>query len=198
MAGVLTLVRHGQSEANARGLICGRSDHALTPTGVEQAHALAAGLGRPTRVVTSPLLRARATASVIAEHHRTGVETDDRWIELDYGTLDGRPAADLAAFGADPDHAPDGGEALAAVGARVRAACTDLAADAASGEVVVVSHVSPIKAAIAWALGVDMRVAWRMFLVDAAVCRIDTRGPTPILLAVNDTGPLHAGAVQPA
>jgi broad specificity phosphatase PhoE len=140
---------------------------------------------------------------LIAEPCGLPVEVDDRWIELDYGALDGRPASALTGDGwrtwrADPEHVPAGGESLAAVAARVHDACTTLAADAATGEVVVVSHVSPIKAAIAWALGVGIDVAWRMFLVDAAVCRIDTRPPTPVLLAVNDTGPLRAGAVLPA
>jgi broad specificity phosphatase PhoE len=99
---------------------------------------------------------------------------------------------------ADPDHVPAGGESLAAVRARVAAACAELADEAARGEVVVVSHVSPIKAAISWALGVGIEIAWRMYLVDAAVCRIDTSGSVPLLLAVNDEGPLHAGTVQPA
>jgi broad specificity phosphatase PhoE len=200
---VLTLVRHGQSDANARGLLCGRTDPPLTEVGRDQARALAAGLERPTRIVTSPLGRAHETASLIAEPTGLPVEVDDRWIELDYGALDGRPASALTGdawrtWRADPDHVPAGGESLAAVAARVHDACTDLAADAATGEVVVVSHVSPIKAAIAWALGVGIDVAWRMFLVDAAVCRIDTRPPTPVLLAVNDTGPLRTGAVLPA
>jgi broad specificity phosphatase PhoE len=203
VAPVLTLVRHGQSDANARGLLCGRTDPPLTEVGREQARALAAGLERPTRIITSPLGRAHETATLIAEPARLPVEVDDRWIELDYGALDGRPASALTGDGwrtwrADPEHVPAGGESLAAVAARVQDACTTLAADAATGEVVVVSHVSPIKAAVAWALGVGIDVAWRMFLVDAAVCRIDTRSPTPVLLAVNDTGPLRAGAVLPA
>jgi broad specificity phosphatase PhoE len=72
------------------------------------------------------------------------------------------------------------------VGRRVREACEALAADAAHRDVVVVSHVSPIKAAVAWAMGVGDEVAWRMFLSDAGVSRIDTSGHTPLLLAFND------------
>lgn len=199
MAYVLTLVRHGQSEANARGVMCGRSDPPLTETGRRQARALAAGLPRPTRLVSSPLVRARETAALFG----TDVECDARWTEMDYGDLDGQPMTALdgdawRAWQSDPEHVPAGGESLVAVRARVAAACTELAAEAATGEVVVVSHVSPMKAAISWALGVGIEIAWRMYLVDAAVCRIDTSGPVPMLLAVNDEGPLHAGTVQPA
>ena len=52
---------------------------------------------------------------------------------------------------------PGGGESLAAVGSRVRQACDDLWSEAGEHDVVVVTHVSPIKAAVAWALGVRRR-----------------------------------------
>lgn len=199
MADVLTLVRHGQSEANARGVMCGRSDPPLTETGRRQARALAAGLPRPTLLLSSPLARARETAALFG----TDVACDHRWTEMDYGDLDGQPMSALdgdgwRAWRSDPEHVPAGGESLVAVRARVAAACSELAAEAATGEVVVVSHVSPIKAAISWALGVGIEIAWRMYLVDAAVCRIDTSGSAPMLLSVNDEGPLHVGTVQPA
>lgn len=199
MADVLTLVRHGQSEANARGVMCGRSDPPLTETGRRQARALAAGLPRPTLLLSSPLARARETAALFG----TDVACDHRWTEMDYGDLDGQPMSALdgdgwRAWRSDPEHVPAGGESLVAVRARVAAACSELAAQAATGEVVVVSHVSPIKAAISWALGVGIEIAWRMYLVDAAVCRIDTSGSAPMLLSVNDEGPLHVGTVQPA
>ncbi|MEJ2888021.1 histidine phosphatase family protein [Actinomycetospora aeridis] len=200
---MLTLVRHGQSEGNARGVMCGRSDTPLTETGRRQARALAAGLPRPTRLVSSPLLRARQTAALLGGDLDLDVECDPRWTEMDYGDLDGQPMTALdgdawRAWRADPEHVPAGGESLVAVRARVAAACAELAAEAAVGEVVVVSHVSPIKAAISWALDVGIEIAWRMFLVDAAVCRIDTSGAAPLLLAVNDEGPLHVGSAQPA
>ncbi|GAA4772754.1 histidine phosphatase family protein [Actinomycetospora chlora] len=201
MAYVLTLVRHGQSEANARGVMCGRSDAPLTEVGRRQAAALAAGLPRPTRLITSPLVRARQTAAAFTADDP--VEIDPRWTEMDYGALDGQPMTALdgdawRAWQADPEHVPAGGESLAAVRDRVAGACAELAEEAAHGEVVVVSHVSPIKAAISWALGVGIEIAWRMFLVDAAVCRVDTSGAVPVLLAVNDEGPLHAGTILPA
>lgn len=200
---MLILVRHGQTAANARGLLLGRADPQLTETGYRQARALAATLPRAARIVSSPLTRARQTAAVLAGGlpdaagcpDSIHVEVDQRWIEMDYGDLDGRPATALGeqswrAWRQDPEFVPAGGESVAAVCARVRQACTELADDAARGDVVVVSHVSPIKAAIAWALGVGDEVVWRMFLADAAVCRIDTTGPVPLMLAFNDASPV--------
>ncbi|MDT7629773.1 MAG: alpha-ribazole phosphatase [Pseudonocardiales bacterium] len=192
---MLILVRHGQTDANARGLLLGRADPPLNETGYRQACALAAALPRAKRIVSSPLTRARQTAALLAgappgTTDVEGVEVDARWIEMDYGDLDGRPASALdetswRTWRQDPDFVPAGGESLAAVCARVREACLELADEAASADVVVVSHVSPIKAAITWALGVGHEVGWRMFLTDAAVCRIDTSGRVPLLLAFN-------------
>ena len=197
---MLILVRHGQTDANARGLLLGRADPPLNETGRRQARALAAALPRAARIVSSPLTRARHTAAVLAGAapgvtDAEDVEVDARWIEMDYGDLDGRPATALderswRTWRQDPDFVPAGGESLAAVCTRVREACVELADDAARGDVVVVSHVSPIKAAVTWALGVGDEVGWRMFLADAAVCRIDTSGPVPLLLAFSDACPV--------
>lgn len=194
---MLILVRHGQVAANAEGLLLGRADPPLTETGYRQACALATALPRPARIVSSPLLRARHTAAVLAgappgATEADGVEIDPRWVEMDYGDLDGCAPTELGdgsweSWRHDAGYVPAGGEALEAVCRRVREACTELAPDAAHRDVVVVSHVSPIKAAVTWALGVDDEVAWRMFLGDAAVCRIDTSGPDPMLLGFSDT-----------
>ncbi|MGH4023979.1 MAG: histidine phosphatase family protein [Pseudonocardiaceae bacterium] len=198
---MLILVRHGETAANAHGLLLGRADPPLTETGYRQARALAAALPPVTRIVASPLRRARQTAAVLAgaasgamNAPDVEVEVDPRWIEMDYGDLDGQPATALGeqswrTWRQDPDFVPAGGESVATVCTRVRHACMELADDAARGDVVVVSHVSPIKAAVTWALGVGDEVAWRMFLADAAVCRIDTAGPVPMLLAFNEGGP---------
>jgi broad specificity phosphatase PhoE len=85
---------------------------------------------------------------------------------------------------------PGGGESLAAVGDRVRAACDELAEEAREHDIVVVSHVSPIKAAAAWALGVPDEVVWRMFCAPASITEIGTAGPTPSLRSFNVTAHL--------
>ena len=113
------------------------------------------------------------------------MEIDERWSELDYGELDGQVLSDVpeetwARWRGDASFAPPGGESLSALGVRVRAACDELTPAATSGVVVVVTHVSPIKAALAWALDVPDGIAWRMYVEDASVSRIDIgpSGPT--------------------
>jgi broad specificity phosphatase PhoE len=190
--GVLFLVRHGQTAANVAGLLLGRADPPLTELGQRQARAIAAALPAPSLLVSSPLRRARDTAAAFGQP----VQVDERWIEMDYGDVDGQPTGSVTAevwsrWRADPTFVPAGGESVAAVGERVRSACADLVDAAAQGDVVVVSHVSPIKAAIAWALGVPDTVAWRMYVADAAVARVKTGPPAPLLMSFNEVFPFH-------
>ena len=56
-----------------------------------QAEATAELIGPIDRVISSPLARARQTASYFG----TAVEIDERWIELDYGEWEGRRVRDV-------------------------------------------------------------------------------------------------------
>lgn len=185
----LIVVRHGRTHANASGLLLGRRlDPGLDPLGVRQATALAGIVGGADRVVCSPLRRTRETAAALG----LPVTIDERWIEIDYGTLDGTPLADLPAatwaeWRADIGYVPGGGESLAALGERVRAACADLVEEAKVHDIVVVTHVSPIKAAAAWALGAPDEVTWRMYCAPASITEISTKGAAPSLHSFNIT-----------
>lgn len=192
---MLILVRHGQTTLNASGQLVGRIDSPLTDTGRRQAVALADVVRGAARVVSSPLARARETAALLGID--APVEIDERWIELAYGEWEGKPFNDVPRpvwdrWRADPSFAPPGGESLDAVGARVAAAAAHLLDDAAESDIVVVSHVSPIKAAAAWALGVDQSVAFRMHLANASVTRIAKGWTGPVLHAFNETAHLAA------
>ena len=185
---MLILVRHGQTASNAEGRLLGRGDPPLTELGERQAAAVAAAVGPVDRVVASPLRRAQQTAAAFGRP----VETDNQWIEIDYGDLEGQPLNAMggefwARWRADASLTPPGGESLVEVGRRVRDACESLVDDARDRDVVVVSHVSPIKAAVAWALGGDERMAWRMFLDVAAVSRVIMRDHGPVLATYGES-----------
>ncbi|MEI7993039.1 MAG: histidine phosphatase family protein [Actinomycetota bacterium] len=192
---MLILVRHGRTAANAAGLLQGRLDPALDEVGHEQAGRIGALLRREPqgtlRVVSSPLLRARQTASYVSDE----VEVDERLQEIAYGEFEGRPLTDVspsewARWRADPQYAPEGGESLAALLARVRPALEELAAQSVNRDIVVVSHVSPIKAAIAWALNVGIEISWRCQLDQASISRIAISPRGPSLRTYNDTAHL--------
>jgi len=178
----LILVRHGQTDANRDGLLLGRSDPSLNPTGRGQAAAAAlrvASFG-PVRVLSSPLLRARETAEIVAGELGLTVGLDHRLIEVDYGDHEGTPLAELprdlqARWRTDPAFAPPGGESLAEVLGQVR-----------DGPMVAVSHVSPIKAAVCWALGLGPLHQWRMRLDNATLTRLAPGPDGPVLLTFNE------------
>lgn len=186
------VVRHGRTDANASGLLLGRRlDPGLDELGERQASALRSAVGHADRVISSPLRRARETAEALG----VPVEIDERWVEIDYGTLDGTPISELPAelwsrWRSDIDFVPGGGESLASVGVRVRHALDDLLEEARERTVVVVTHVSPIKAAVAWALGTGDEAVWRMYCAPGSVSEIGVTGITPSLRAYNVTAHL--------
>ena len=191
---MLILVRHGESTGNADGLLLGRIDAPLTDRGRAQVDKLRSSVAGATRVIASPLGRARHTAEALGLG--VPVEIDDRWVEVDYGEFDGRALGSVPdevwlRWRADPHYRPPGGETLAEVGIRVRDDCEELFAvdgeGARGGDVVVVSHVSPIKAAACWALGLGDQGAWRLYLATASISRIAWGVNGPVLRGFNDT-----------
>ena len=199
---VIYLVRHGQSTTNALGLLVGRSDPALTDHGRRQARSLHGWLDGVERVLTSPLQRARETAALAMPHLEA--EVDHAFIEVDYGDLDGTPLDQVSdeqwrAFESDHTHPLGNGESLQAVDERVHARLNALAADTTSllhdpdRHVLIVSHVSPIKSALTWAMGVDGSAAWRMRIDNGAVSVIGARRGTATLVRANVVPPLAQG-----
>ncbi len=202
---VLILVRHGQSEANAAGLLVGRTDSTLTELGRRQAacmgSALAASLsGGEVRLLASPLARTRETAEIVGRSlpEEPAIELEERLLELDYGDLDGlRPSAVEAGMWAawrdDPSFRPPGGESFVELHRRLDPLWAELAGAAAAGDVIAVTHVSPIKAAVAWVLGAGPELAWRLSLGVAAITRVSFGGgdgARPTLASFGETGHL--------
>lgn len=188
---MLILVRHGRTAANAGGQMQGRVDNPLDEVGIEQAEAVAAALPSVDRVVASPLVRAHETAERIASRSGAEVVVDERWLELDFGIYDGMPIRDVPVsvwgrWQTDADWAPEGGESLTQLRARTFEACEELATVAAQDDIVVVSHVSPIKAAVAWSLGLDNETTWRTHLDVASISRLALRDGRPILVSFNE------------
>jgi alpha-ribazole phosphatase len=192
---VIILVRHGRTQLNAAHCLQGRVDAELDEVGENQATAVGAYLAqrdKPAKIISSPLRRAQQTAHRIATHFSIDdVVTDDRWIEIDYGVYDGLPLGDVPRevwnrWRTEPEFTPEGGESFAAMHQRVHAACEELAANDVDGDVIIVSHVSPMKSASAWALGADPAVSHRSRLDQAAICRIDVGGANPVLVTFNE------------
>ncbi len=192
---MIVFARHGQTAPNRDGLVLGRADPELTEEGHRQAALLGAALAAEPVVAirSSPLARGRQTAEAISAACGVPVTVDERLLEIDWGTWEGRPAGSLAVADVDRWKADEGtapeGESLDSLSRRVESFCVETMEE--EGLVVAVSHVSPIKAATAWALGVDGTVAWRMFLGLASITRVGRGRTSPLLLSFNETGHLR-------
>ena len=118
------LLRHGRTAANASRRLLGRMDVPLDELGRRQAEALgrSSWCRQATRVVSSPLRRARDTAAALGRP----VTVDERWTEIDYGIYDGlaagaAPGAVAASGAATSVSFPREASRWRRVGRRVRA-----------------------------------------------------------------------------
>jgi broad specificity phosphatase PhoE len=162
------LIRHGQTEFNARKRFCGgRSDPPLDQLGRTQAQKLAERFaGEVDRVYASPQLRAIETAAVLGE-----AIVIEELRELDQGALEGRefhPAltehADFfRAWKRDPSQipVPGGGESMGALADRAARGMSrivsDHHADPRGRTVAVVAHQMTQAAFVCRALGKPLR-----------------------------------------
>jgi probable phosphoglycerate mutase len=178
------LVRHGATGHSAEMRFSGRNDLALDDVGERQVAALAAraqSFGDVRAIVSSPLRRTRRTADVIGAELGLPVVENADLAEVDFGEWEGMTIAEVGASHPDqlndwrdsPDTAPPGGESLTALERRVRRGRDAIIAGYPRSTVVVVTHVSPIKALVRLALDAPPSSVFRMYLSTASVSIID-------------------------
>ncbi len=148
----LLLLRHGETAHNAQQLALGQADVPLTDRGRRQAQAVASRLGGEpiAAVYSSPLRRAVATATPLADARKLAVQTASDLIEMAIGEMDGLTFAEvrerypefLRLWLSDQlaDAVMPGGESLRQVQARVWAALESIRARHAEETVAVVTH----------------------------------------------------------
>jgi probable phosphoglycerate mutase len=147
-------IRPGQTDWNRDDKLQGSSDIPLNETGREQAREAAAILagGGWKVIVSSPLLRARETAEIIAaELHLELGPSYDEFIERDYGPLEGNSSSETTTRWPDRDY--PGAESLDSVVARGEAGLAKVSADFGDGEVVIVCHGTIIRYTLAGIVG---------------------------------------------
>jgi len=165
----------------------GRLDPALDDLGHRQAKAMADRVGPVDEVIASPLVRAQETAGYFGDE----IATDDRWIELAYGEFEGVPVGEVPpevwqSWRTNSEFATKGGESFGSLNERVRSACEELSERLDGRDIVVVSHVSPIKSAVSWALNTTMDIMFHCHLSQASLCRIDLGRFGPVLHSFNE------------
>ncbi len=148
----LTLIRHGRTEWNHRGLVQGSSDVPLDDVGQQQARVVADRMAtsgsRWDAIVSSPLIRARETAAILA--NRLELELGPaypEWAARHFGEAEG--LADSEVERRWPDWRMPGRETDEALLARGARALARLASDFGDRDVILVAHGTIIRSALA-------------------------------------------------
>lgn len=152
---IIHLSRHGQTDCNVKGLLCGNNDKPkLTEQGWEQAKKIglryaSAGIDA---IICSPLERAYETASFLAS--ATGIPRIpmDELREIDFGDIDGLSEEDPVALphllkrSQDIDHRFPNGESLREIIDRIDVLLRRLQFSSGSKSAFLFTHGAPLKA----------------------------------------------------
>src|SRR5262249_39610682 len=169
----LLLARHGATRNNAEGRYTGQSDIPLSSLGERQAEALAARLvsARLDAIVSSDLLRARATAERIARHHSLPIQLDPdlreialgAWEDSTYEEVLAREPERVARWRTDPlTVAPPGGETVLAFRDRLVQALDRWQAAHPDATLLWVTHGGCIGVLLCHLLGMDLTRRWQL------------------------------------
>jgi broad specificity phosphatase PhoE len=96
-------LRHGEAKSNVDNVISSwpeKFNNPLTKKGVAKIEKVAAGLkGKNIDLIfSSPLLRTKQTAEIVAEVLGVKVKFDKRLREIDFGTFNGKPVEDFVKY----------------------------------------------------------------------------------------------------
>lgn len=195
---LVTLIRHGETEANVAGRWQGRTDGALTERGLRQASDLAAWFDGVAHVYTSPLRRARETARAYAAVRRLEVAVHDDLVETDFGEWEDLEPAEIRRRWPeawrrtylDGEDLPRGatGETLAASGLRISRVVEELVALHPDGRLALFSHGGAIRAYVGSVLGLGHVERSRLAIPANTAPSTIRCGPGGISVADYNTG----------
>ena len=182
---LVILIRHGQTDENVSGKISGQGPAPLNHRGQEQAR-LAAEVLAPlgvTNVLSSPVVRARQTAEVVAQRLEKPIEEVPSLHEVDYGDWEGsffqtqrtHPAAQAVFH--DPVKAVfPNGESLPNVQRRGVESVESARQRYPDGVIAVVSHGDVIRTTMAHYLNMPFNDYRRLHLDNGALSVLELHG----------------------
>lgn len=149
---LLCITRHGETDWNAQGILQGWIDVTLNAQGRRQARAMAADFDRAgfAALWSSPLLRARETAEIIAPLIRLPQpRLHDGLMERNFGIFQGIPKSELVELNPvelqlilrrNPAGHFEGGETMDEFADRVLAALQDIGRRSSGKKALVITH----------------------------------------------------------
>lgn len=191
---ILLFVRHGETDWNRSGRIMGARPVPLNQNGITQAARLALQLTalKNPALYSSPILRARQTADILAATLHVPVREEPGLREIGTGEWEGRYWHEIEG---DPvrvnfyrlaqEARPPGGETLGEVQQRAVAAVQRLIQDTGSRPVVAVTHADVIRTIVAHYLETDLQTVRHMQIGHASVTALSINGSSGTLLCMN-------------
>jgi len=191
-------MRHGQAENNVSRTLVGRHiESHLTPLGRQQAADAAKQLKSIPidKVYVSPVIRAIETAKIVCESLGMQYQVDERLYEIELGKLVGMNYEEVTANYGDlflrfyAEHDPVlhsfGVEPFAAVKQRIKSLLDDTLKKHEDSNVLMVTHLDPIKAALAALLDLKPEALYRWHIRNASLTILKHESRIYSLSAVN-------------
>ncbi len=163
---LIAFVRHGEADNNVKRMLVGRHiESHLTERGIQQVKDTGQHLKKLKidRVYVSPVTRAIETAKIICEINDLQYQTDERLYEIELGDLVGMNYDDVIEkhgnlflkfySGDDPILDSYGIESFSAVKKRIKNLLDESMKDYPDKNLLFVTHLDPIKAAVSIMLG---------------------------------------------
>lgn len=203
------LIRHPQTTWNVESRYQGRLDAPLSPQGRREARLLAAALKnhRFDAIYTSPLQRAQALASEVAEASGSPVEVDERLTEIAMGPWEGLYRQEIedaypelySRWYTDPESVRfPGAESLEDVMSRTCSSMADIFAGHPAAHIAVVSHSAVIRVLVIAALGLGLRSFHMLHMSNAGITTICGTEAPGRLLTLNSLESVYGSPVQSA
>ena len=201
----IVAIRHGETAWNVDTRIQGHRDIALNDMGRWQAAQVARALGSEpiAAVYASDLLRAHATGAAIADAAGAPLYAEQGLRERSFGMLEGRTFAEIEVElpeqarrwrKRDPHFAPEGGESLTLLQARIAEVTTRLAARHLGEQIVLVAHGGVLDVLYRLATGQELQAPRTWLLTNTAVNRLLWTPEALTLVGWGDTRHLDSAA----
>jgi probable phosphoglycerate mutase len=178
---MIIFLRHGQAENNTKKILAGRSPGVnLTQVGIQQAEQSGKMLEslNISAIYSSPIDRALQTAKIVGNHCNLEPVIDDRLIELDMGKFTKMPYDEIFAkhgnvflkfYEGSEEVSENGVETFAKVQKRVFEMVDFVINKHKNENIVLVTHMDPIKAMIGKTLSLKPEILFELIIANASL-----------------------------
>ena len=194
---MIIFLLHGQAENNTKKILAGRSPGVnLTDLGIQQAEQSGKMLEslNISAIYSSPIDRALQTAEIVAKYCDLEILTDDRLIELDMGKFTKMPYDEIFAkhgnvflkfYEGSNEVSENGVETFTDVQKRIFDMIDFVVNRHKTENVVLVTHMDPIKAMIGKVLSLKPEILFELIIANASLNIFKNHDQKFYLTAIN-------------